>query len=77
MPGFQHSCFISYKHPPVDDKLKANKHFWMEFVTAFQEKLENYLTVGLSTYRDEDLRDTPGAGYPAEGCVFSTGVNIS
>ncbi|SRR6266852_7871709 len=69
MPEFQHSCFISYKHPPVQDKLKADKHFWMEFVTAFQEKLENYLTVGLSTYRDEDLRARPGASYPAELAV--------
>jgi len=66
MPGFQHSCFISYKHPLVHDKLQVHKHYWMEFVTAFQEKLENYLTVGLSTYRDEDLRAQPGIRYPAE-----------
>lgn len=64
MPGFQHSCFISYKHPPVHDKLNANKHIWVQFVTAFQSGLENFLALGIPTYRDADLRSMPGVEYP-------------
>jgi hypothetical protein len=66
MPGFQHSCFISYKHPPVHDKLNVNKHIWIQFVRAFQASLENFLVLGIPTYRDEDLRSQPGVEYPPE-----------
>jgi hypothetical protein len=66
MPGFQHSCFISYKHPPVHDKLNVNKHIWVQFVTAFQSSLENFLALGIPTYRDADLRSMPGVDYPPE-----------
>lgn len=62
MPDYQHSCFISYKHPLVDDR---SGHFWTEFIDAFQKWLEFYLTLGLPTYRDNKLRSAPGAKYPA------------
>jgi hypothetical protein len=66
MLDYQHSCFISYKHPPVHDISGASKHFWMEFITAFQTKLESFITIELKTYRDDQLRSTPGVNYPAE-----------
>jgi hypothetical protein len=66
MPGYQHSCFISYKHPPVHDTSGASRHFWMEFITAFQAKLEAFITIELKTYRDDQLQSIPGVKYPAE-----------
>lgn len=66
MPEYQHSCFISYKHPPARDILSANRHFWMEFIVAFQAKLEAFITIDLKTYRDDQLHYAPGVKYPTE-----------
>jgi hypothetical protein len=40
MPGYEHSCFISYKHPPAYPGALAIRHFWMEFIVEFQGRLE-------------------------------------
>ena len=66
MPDYQHSCFISYKHPPTPDSLEATKHFWLEFVEAFERKVNTYRQVALLTYRDVSLRSMGGVDYPAE-----------
>jgi hypothetical protein len=64
MPRYVHSCFISYKHPPVYDNADTSRHFWMEFITTFQAKLGAFMTLGLPMYRDDQLQSVPGAGYP-------------
>jgi hypothetical protein len=66
MPGYEHSCFISYKHPPAYPGALAIRHFWMEFIVEFQGRLEAYSTTALSTYRDDRLRSRPGVKYPIE-----------
>jgi len=66
MPGYEHSCFISYKHPPQHDGADVIRHFWMEFIVEFQARLDAYTTIGLSTYRDDRLRSRPGTKYPTE-----------
>jgi hypothetical protein len=67
MPEYQHSCFISYKHPPrFSDGSGVSSHFWDEFVRAFKERLESRLTIGLSAYWDQRLRSAPGVKYPSE-----------
>jgi hypothetical protein len=66
MPGYEHSCFFSYKHPPVHTGAEAIRHFWMEFIVEFQARLEAFSTIGLSTYRDDRLRSRPGVKYPTE-----------
>lgn len=66
MPAFEHACFISYKHPPEAEEAIAVKHHWMEFVETFHAKLQGYVTLGLSVYRDDMLRRKPGVKYPEE-----------
>jgi len=66
MPEYEYSCFISYKHPPVHEGSGAIQHFWMEFVMAFQARLNAYMTLKLSIYRDDQLRSQPGVKYPPE-----------
>ena len=62
-PGcsFEHACFISYKRPPEG---APEEHFYRKFVTAFQKRLEFYLTTPIRSFVDEDL--SPGAHYPAD-----------
>lgn len=64
MAQFEHACFISYKHPPP--ALASVKHSWLEFIEAFERRLQSFLTVNLPVYRDEQLDDEPGAPYPTE-----------
>jgi TIR domain len=66
MLPYQNSCFISYRHPPLHDGPSVVRHFWMEFITEFQTRLDAYMTIGLSAYRDDKLRSKPGTKYPAE-----------
>jgi hypothetical protein len=66
MPDYQHSCFISYKHFPEPDSLEAAQHFELEFVNAFEKKIDFFRQVALFTYRDGQLRSRPGVHYPAE-----------
>jgi hypothetical protein len=67
MPGVEHACFISYKHPPeVPDGPRVFSHFWTEFIDAFQSRLQSYLTVNPNIYWDPQLHDVPGSPYPAE-----------
>ena len=40
--------------------------FWVEFVEALEERIQFYLTVNRSIYRDKDLRSKPGIPYPQE-----------
>ena len=64
MPEYEYSCFVSYKHPPVHEGSGAIRHFWMEFIMAFQARLDSYMTLRLSIYRDDQLRSKPGVNYP-------------
>jgi hypothetical protein len=66
MPEYQHSCFISYKHPPALSVADVSRHFWMEFITSFQERLESFRRIGLAAYRDDQLQSVPGTRYPQE-----------
>ena len=66
MPGYEHSCFFSYKHPPDPDRSDTSPHFWLEFIRIFQAKLKKFMIVGLPMYRDDGLRSVPGAHYPVE-----------
>jgi hypothetical protein len=66
MPDYQHSCFISYKHFPEPDSLAAAQHFELEFVEAFERKVDFFRQITLWTYRDAQLRSRPGVHYPAE-----------
>jgi hypothetical protein len=58
---FKNACFISYKHPP---KTAREANFYREFVEAFQERLEFYLSTDIRTY--VDLNADPASSYPAE-----------
>lgn len=61
---YKFACFISYKHPPAGNL--AAKHFWLEFVEEFQNRLESYLNTKIRTYRDIQLKSKPGIRYPEE-----------
>jgi hypothetical protein len=61
MANFEHACFISYKHPP---KSARERHFYREFVEAFRERLEFYLSTPIRSYVDIDA--DPGSSYPVE-----------
>jgi len=66
MPDYLHSGFISYKHPPAADSLPAARHFRLEFVEAFEERVNFYRQTALTTYRDAQLRTAGGVHYPVE-----------
>jgi len=66
MPEYLHSCFISYKHPPAADSLPVAGHFRLEFVEAFEERVNFYRQIALPTYRDSRLRMAGGVHYPVE-----------
>jgi len=67
MPGVENACFISYKHPPdAPDGPRVYTHFWTEFIDAFQNRLQSYLTVNPKIYWDPQLRKVPGSTYPQE-----------
>ena len=66
MPDYLHSCFISYKHPPAADSLPAAGHFRLNFVEAFEERVNYYRQIALTTYRDVRLRAAGGVHYPVE-----------
>jgi len=59
--GFEHACFISYKHPPKNAPLD---HFYREFAVQFRQQLERHLATNIRTYLDEDA--DIGSAYPAE-----------
>jgi hypothetical protein len=66
MPDYLHSCFISYKHPPGGESLPAAGHFRLKFVEAFEERVNYYRQIALTTYRDVQLRADGGVHYPVK-----------
>jgi hypothetical protein len=66
MPDYLHSCFISYSHFPEPDSLEAGQHFELEFVEAFEKKVNMFRQIALLTYRDVQLSSNPGVHYPDE-----------
>jgi hypothetical protein len=59
--GFEHACFISYKHPP---KTAPRDHFYRRFAVEFRLQLEKRLATNVRTYLDEDA--DIGTSYPSE-----------
>jgi TIR domain len=66
MGGFAYASFISYKHPPATAAKRGVRHYWIEFIECFQERLAAYLSIDLPLYRDPQLDMEPGAPYPRE-----------
>jgi hypothetical protein len=67
---YKFACFISYKHPPRrmaspwPPPRRVVKHWWTEFADAFQEELDSFISLPISSFRDAAL--TPGTKYPRE-----------
>ena len=59
--GFEHACFISYKHPP---KTAPPNHFYREFAIHFQKVLERHLSTPIRSYLDENA--DIGSAYPED-----------